>query len=167
MMRFLRAIGAALRRSLGFVFEVGSWPLRLFGGGGGRPSIEPPRPPAKIPDLGGQVVDHSLSQARDVKMVRAWALSSLSAGEHQYMPTGLPRAVQAWLPGLTAIQLEKLGRGSSTEISAHIHGKSRMCGVPSVRPLPVRPLVIERAPEPDDGDFDAAIDRVLAAPGRG
>lgn len=94
-------------------------------------------------------------------------MSSLATGEHAFMPPGLPRTVKEWLPGLTALQLEKLANGSNSEIAAHIHGVTPMQGIPSVRPLPVCPLEIERAPLEDDEDFDAAIDRVLAAPGRG
>lgn len=171
-MNFFRAIGAALRRVCGFVFDIGTWPLRLFGGGGGRPSVEPPRPPAKVPNLGarpaGQVVDHSLSQARDAKMLRAWVMSSLASGEHAFMPPSLPRSVKEWLPGLTAAQLEKLTACSNTQIADHIHGRKPVAGVPSVRALPTRPLEIERAPlVGDDDDFDAAIERVLfaSAPG--
>jgi hypothetical protein len=135
----LKAIGGVLRAGLAL---PGKLIHGILGGGGGAVSDIPGPPPvsiyddAPVPETGAALTKlfEDAYEANSAR-VRAWAASSLSAGYYQPLPEKLPRAVEAWLPGLRPSELLAIIEATPEAVSAHLRSQDLIAGVRSVRPL--------------------------------
>jgi hypothetical protein len=142
----INAIGAALRaigRGLKAVASIpGNLVHSILGGGGAVSDIQGP-PPVSIyapaPDgaeaAAAMTATLAEAQERNAALVQIWAASSLSYGAYQELPEKLPRAVEAWLPGLRVSELLAIIGATPEGLSAHLRSQDLLSGLRSVRPL--------------------------------
>ncbi|GLH79760.1 hypothetical protein SSBR45G_46690 [Bradyrhizobium sp. SSBR45G] len=90
------------------------------------------------------------------KLARNWASTTLELRRRERLPTKLPAAVQAWLPGLTVQELIVLSKASHDAIQAHLFGGKNLAGVRAVQPLDECVLVF---PKPVAEPMDPRIRR--------
>ncbi len=146
----LRKLLAGLRSLLGFVENIFLMPFRMLLGGGGMPGMAEPEftelppektAPAPVPDpTTAKLIDLDLamSHKRACLEVIRFASVGLRTGDTSEISNRIPKAVKAWLPGLTRRELQLLVAADYCGISDHISGKKLVFGVPKVSPLPKR-----------------------------
>ena len=153
-MRFLRAIGAALRAGLAVVGRVLTAPFRMlagFGGGGGYdvPELAPPTDPA---EREGEVADMERRMAEGLTMANLLirhAADCVVADDIVAPPAELPPELRAWARGLSRDECEILLDSDDKAVSAHIRGLFPLPGLRKVGPLEPKAWASDRSPEPD------------------
>jgi hypothetical protein len=156
MKTIFAVIGAALRAAVSCMKVVLSMPGKLLGAAFGGQFAGPPTGDSPVvEDLAMRVAEEDARMRDNCRKIAEaiwhWAMDSLIAGAPVAVPTWLPRDVQAWLPGVTAAEAERLVAADNAAIQAHFRG---LYGLPDVRKVqklgraewPPEPHYVEPAP---------------------
>ncbi|MGY0572811.1 hypothetical protein ACTGJ9_018450 [Bradyrhizobium sp. RDM12] len=156
MKMIFAAIGAALRAVISCMKFVLSMPGKLLGTAFGGPLAGPPAGDSPVvEDLARRVAEEDARTRENCRKIAEaiwyWAMDSLIAGDPIAVPTWLPRDVQAWLPGVTAAEAERLVAADNAAVQAHFRGLYGLPGVRKVQKLvpvkwPPGPLYVEPTP---------------------
>ncbi len=125
---------------------------RVIGGGGGdMPATAEAAPyegdedqPRRGPDI--DAVYRELALA-----VRTWCADSIIDGQPGPLPPKFPRALEAWLPGITFDEARDILDASERAISEHLRSRELIPGVRSVRPLQAAVWPDDSPPAPNQG----------------
>ena len=144
MRQILSAVVSALKSIGRFAGRIAIAPLRMLGGlvGGAVGSCGPLAVPPTIEDYAeGDVA--SAPPAPDMKavgeqlasIVMEWAAHSIVHEQPVPLPPKLPRALAAWMPGLTRDEYFAIINADRSQVPMHLRALSLLPGVRSVRPL--------------------------------
>jgi hypothetical protein len=144
------AIGTALKGAVSFLRAIVAVPGRavaqLLGGGAPEP---PDEDSPLVEDLARRVAAEDAAAEDNYRKIAAavwhWCIDSLLADGPIAAPKWLPRGVREWLPGLDAVEAERIVAANKDAVRAHLYG---LYAIPGVRKVQRLPAVAEWPPEP-------------------
>lgn len=160
MMKFLRAVGAALTAAFKVIGRLATAPLRMLGnfGGGYEPVTELPEPTDPA-ERDAEVAQMERRMAEGLTLANILmthcAHSVIEDRNRVMMPREMPAELCRWVRGLSRDEATLIMASDEKTVSAHIRGLFQMKGVRKVQSLP--PTTWEPLLSDPTCDFDHAI----------